>query len=82
MKEFSPENRWKWASRSRLGSMAFDHQFRAMDEQHTQIDFVVETAGLAEPVLGRLTAVFLGRKLDRNLPRLVADLNEIGRQGI
>jgi hypothetical protein len=26
-----------------------------------------------------LNALFLGRKLDQNLPRLVADLNDLGR---
>jgi hypothetical protein len=76
MTEFRPGENWKWVGRGRLGpTLAFDHRFNAVDENRTRIDFVVETAGFIEPVFGRFNALYLGRKLDRNLPRLVADLN-------
>lgn len=58
---------------------AFDHQFEALDDRRTKLDFVVETEGFLEPVFGRLTAFYLGRKLDCNLPTLVAELNDIAR---
>ena len=82
MTEFRPGRNWKWVGRGRIGpTLVFDHRFNAVDENRTEIDFVVETAGFLEPVFGRLNSVYLGRKLDRNLPRLVADLNE-QRQGV
>lgn len=75
MVEFRPGQTWKWIGRGRIGpTVAFDHQFEAVDENQTKLDFVVETGGFLEPVFGRLTAIYLGRKLDHNLPRLVADL--------
>jgi hypothetical protein len=75
MIEFHPGQNWKWSGRGRIGpTIAFDHQFKADEEGRTRIDFVVETGGFLEPVFGRLNALFLGRKLDRNLPRLIEDL--------
>jgi hypothetical protein len=75
MVEFHVGQNWKWAGRGRIGpTIAFDHQFKALDENRTRIDFVLETDGFLESLLGRLNALYLGRKLDRNLPRLVADL--------
>ena len=77
MTEFRPGRNWKWAGRGRIGpTLTFDHQFEAIDQGRTKIDFVVETDGFLEAVFGRLNALYLGRKLDRNLPRLVADLND------
>jgi hypothetical protein len=75
MIEFHPGQNWKWIGRGRIGpTIAFDHQFKADEAGRTRIDFVVETGGFLEPVFGRLNALFLGRKLDRNLPRLIEDL--------
>jgi hypothetical protein len=80
MAEFRPGRTWKWIGKARIGpTTAFDHQFEAVDEHRTRIHFVVETEGFLEPILGRLTAIYLGRQLDRNLPRLVAALNDIGK---
>ena len=75
MVEFNVGRNWKWAGKGRIGpAIAFDHQFEAVDENRTRIDFVLETGGFLESLFGRLNALYLGRKLDRNLPRLAAYL--------
>jgi hypothetical protein len=80
MVEFRPGEIWKWTGKGRIGpTMAFAHEFEAVDSQRTKLDFVVETGGFLDALFGRLTAIYIGRKLDRNLPRLVADLK---RQGL
>jgi carbon monoxide dehydrogenase subunit G len=80
MVEFHRGQNWKWIGRGRIGPrLAFDHQFEAVGEHRTKIDFVVETGGFLEALFGRLNTLFLGRRLDQNLPRLVADLNDIGK---
>lgn len=79
MVEFRPGESWKWTGRGRIGpTVAFAHEFEAVDTQRTKLDFVVETGGFLDALFGRLTAIYLGRKLDRNLPRLVADLKRQG----
>ncbi len=81
MVEFRPGHNWKWVGKGGPGlRTAFDHQLQALDENRTRLDFVVETEGVLEPIFGRLTALYLGRKLDRNLPRLVSHLNELAEQ--
>jgi hypothetical protein len=79
MVEFRPGEIWKWTGRGRIGpTMAFAHEFETVDSQRTKLDFVVETGGFLDALFGRFAAIYLGRKLDRNLPRLVADLKRQG----
>jgi hypothetical protein len=80
MAEFRPGRNWKWVGESRIGpSTAFNHEFEAVDEHRTRLNFLVATEGFLEPLFGRLAAIYLGRKLDRNLPQLVHALNDIGK---
>jgi hypothetical protein len=66
MAEFRPGQNWKWVGKGRVGpTVAFDHQFEAVGEHRTKLDFVVETGGFLDAVFGRVTAIYLGRKLDQ-----------------
>jgi uncharacterized membrane protein len=81
MVEFRPGHNWKWVGKGGPGlRTAFDHRFEKLDENRTRIDFVVETEGFLEPIFGPLTALYLGRKLDRNLPSLVSHLNGLAQK--
>jgi hypothetical protein len=75
MVEFRPARIGSGSGEGRIGpTMAADHWFEAVNEDRTKLDFVIETDGFLEAVFGRLNAIYLGRRLDRNLLRLVSDL--------
>jgi hypothetical protein len=77
MIDFNPGRNWKWGGRSRIFRFAFDHRFDRIDEERTRLDFVVETDGALDYLLGPLTGLYLGRRLDRNIPRLIEQLDSL-----
>ena len=75
MTEFNPPRNWKWAGPFLWASVIYDHQFEALDAEHTKLIWIVEAEGFAANILGRLFATIYRRSLEKAIPRLVAEMN-------
>ena len=72
MESFRPGEHWKWVGAFLWLSVHYDHRFKAVDANHTQLTWIVDAEGFGAEVLGRCFAVVYARNLDRAIPAFVA----------
>src|SRR6185295_16963247 len=71
---------WKWAGPFLWLTVHYDHQFRRIGPEETEIAFVLDGEGFGAGLFGRLFAAIYARNLDRAIPNLVGELErESGR---
>jgi hypothetical protein len=75
MTEFNPPRNWKWVGPFLWATVIYDHEFEALDAEHTRLVFVVQAKGFAAGILGRLFARIYRRNLDKAIPLLIAEMN-------
>jgi hypothetical protein len=56
----------------------YDHLFEELSSTQTRLIFVIEASGFGVSVLGRLFAKIYSRSLDRAIPLLVEEMNQVG----
>ena len=79
MTEFNPYRNWKWAGPFLWLSVHYDHQFREIGLEKTEVAFVVDGEGLGVGLFGRLFAAIYARNLDRAIPTLIHELEGVLR---
>jgi hypothetical protein len=72
--EFNLGRNWKWVGPFLWVTVIYDHQFVAIDGDHTRLIWVVEAEGFGASTLGRLFAKVYRRDLDKAIPLLVAEM--------
>jgi hypothetical protein len=75
MTEFDPPRNWKWVGAFLWLSVIYDHQFEALDTEHTRLTWIVQAAGFGASVLGRLFAQIHRGNMDKAISRLIAEMN-------
>jgi Polyketide cyclase / dehydrase and lipid transport len=76
--EFNPPRSWKWVGSFLWCTVIYDHQFEALDAEHTKLIFVVEAKGFGASLLGPLFAMIYRRNLEKAIPLLVAEMDGAG----
>jgi hypothetical protein len=76
MTEFNPQRNWKWTGPFLWATVHYDHQFEALDAEHTKLIFVIEAKGFGASVLGRLFATIYRGNLERAIPLLIAEMEQ------
>ena len=74
MEELNPGINWRWAGPFLWLIVHYDHQFRRVGPEESEIGFVLDGQGFGVSVLGPLFAAIYSRNLDRAIPRLVEEL--------
>lgn len=77
MEEHNAGRNWKWAGPFLWITVHYDHQFRRVGPEESEITFLVDGEGFGAGVFGRVFAAIYARNLDRAIPNLV---NELERQ--
>jgi hypothetical protein len=75
MTDFNPPRNWTWVGPFLWATVIYDHQFEALDAEHTRLAFVVQAKGFGAGILGRLFAKIYRRNLDKAIPLLIAEMN-------
>jgi hypothetical protein len=75
MTEFNPPRSWKWVGPFLWATVHYDHQFEALDNEHTRLIWVVEVQGFGASILGGLFARIYRGNLEKAIPRLIAQMN-------
>ena len=78
MTEFNPYRHWKWIGGFLWLTVYYDHLFEELSSTQTRLIFVIEASGFGVSVLGRLFAKIYSRSLDRAIPLLVEEMNQVG----
>lgn len=73
--DFNPPRNWKWDGAFLWLTVLYDHQFVALEAEHTKLIFIIEANGFGASILGPLFARIYRRSLDRAIPRLVGEMN-------
>jgi hypothetical protein len=74
---FHPPQSWKWVGGFLWLTVHYDHQFEALDGDHTKLIWTIEAEGFGASVLGRPFASIYRRHLERAIPRLIREMNVI-----
>jgi hypothetical protein len=74
MTHLDPPASWKWAGPFLWLTVHYDHRFRPLSQEETELTFVVEAEGFGVSILGRLFGALYARTLDRAIPNLIAEL--------
>ena len=74
MEELNPGSNWKWVGPFLWITVHYDHQFKRIGEEESEICFVLEGEGFGVAVFGRLFAAIYARNLDRAIPNLIKEL--------
>ncbi|HSS19917.1 MAG TPA: SRPBCC family protein [Pyrinomonadaceae bacterium] len=74
VEEFHPERSWKWVGSFLWLTVHYDHQFRRLGPEETEIAFVLDAEGFAVWQIGRMFAASYRRNLDRAIPALIREL--------
>jgi hypothetical protein len=74
MTEFNPPQNWKWVGPFLWATVIYDHQFEALDADHTKLIWIVEAKGFGASLLGRLFAKIYRRNLEKAIPLLIAEM--------
>ena len=74
MTELNPGVNWSWRGTFLWLTIDYDHRFRSLSAEQSEIEFVVDVTGFGTRVLGRLFATIYARNIDRAIPRLVAEV--------
>jgi hypothetical protein len=78
MTEFNPPQNWKWVGPFLWATVIYDHQFEALDADHTKLIWIVEAKGFGASLLGRLFAKIYRRNLEKAIPLLIAEMEGSG----
>jgi hypothetical protein len=73
--EFNPPRNWKWDGVFLWLTVLYDHQFEALDAEHTRLIFIVQAKGFGASILGPIFARIYRRSLDQAIPRLIREMN-------
>jgi len=65
---------WRWVGPFLWMTVHYDHQFKRIGPDQTEIGFVIDGEGFGVAVFGRLFAAIYARNLDRAIPNLVTEL--------
>jgi hypothetical protein len=79
MEAFEPPDRWQWVGRFLTARVHDDHRFEAVDPHHTRLVWTVVADGPGSGSLGRVFGAIDAPALDRAIPRLQAELRDLGR---
>jgi hypothetical protein len=74
MTELRPPRNWKWVGPFLWMTVHYDHVFRVVETNETEITFTLDGSGFGARVLGRLFAAIYARNLDRAIPNLVREI--------
>ncbi|HEY7213860.1 MAG TPA: SRPBCC family protein [Thermoanaerobaculia bacterium] len=74
MEELNAGSNWKWAGPFLWLTVHYDHRFRRIGPEETEIGFVLDGEGFGIGVFGRLFAAIYARNLDRAIPNLIREL--------
>ena len=77
VEELNMGRNWKWVGPFLWLKVHYDHQFREIDNTHSEVVFLLDGEGFGVGTFGRLFALIYARNLDRAIPRLI---DEIERQ--
>jgi hypothetical protein len=75
--EINHPRNWKWVGPFLWLTMYYDHQFEAVDSQHTRLTWVVGADGFGVAVFGRLFAAIYNRNLNQAIPHLIAEMKAL-----
>jgi hypothetical protein len=76
VEEFNAGRNWKWVGPFLWLHVHYDHQFRVIGPDQTEVAFVLDGEGFGARVFGRVFAAIYVRNLDRAIPRLIRELEE------
>lgn len=76
MSELNVGRNWKWVGPFLWITVHYDHQFKRLSPEETEIRFVLDGEGFGVGVLGRLFASIYARNLDQAIPRLIRELEQ------
>ena len=74
VEEFNRGVNWRWVGPFLWLTVDYDHRFRRVTPQESEIEFLVDVEGFGVGVLGRLFATIYAFNLDRAIPRLIAEI--------
>lgn len=74
MREFNVGRSWKWVGPFLWINVHYDHQFKRIGPEESEIGFVLDGAGYGAGLFGRLFAAIYARNLDRAIPNLIKEL--------
>ena len=74
MEELNAGVNWKWAGRFLWITVHYDHRFRRIGPEESEIAFVLDGEGPGVRAFGRLFAAIYARSLDRAIPNLIEEL--------
>ena len=78
--EINPLRNWKWAGPILWLMIHYDHQFEAVDRQHTKLTWVVDAEGFGVSVFGRLFAAIYNGNLNKAIPNLIGEMKALERR--
>ncbi len=76
MAELNAGNNWKWVGPFLWITVHYDHQFKRVGPQETEITFVLDGEGVGVGIFGRIFAAIYARNLDRAIPNLIEELEQ------
>ncbi|MEZ4664129.1 MAG: SRPBCC family protein [Caldilineaceae bacterium] len=77
MAEMNNRQNWLWAGKFLWLDVYYDHRFDAVDDQHTKLTWIVASDGFAVSIFGRLFAAVYNKNLDRAIPYLMAEMQQL-----
>lgn len=77
MTEFNPGRNWKWVGPFLWMTIHYDHQFESLGSGQTKLRFVLEASGCGAAVLGPLFARIYRRNLEKAIPRLIKEMENL-----
>jgi hypothetical protein len=74
VEELNARRNWRWVGPFLWLVVHYDHQFRVIGSEETEVAFVLDGEGLGVGLFGRVFAAIYARNLDRAIPRLIQEL--------
>ena len=74
MAELNPGKNWQWVGPFLWITIHYDHRFKRLGSEESEIVFVLDGEGFGVGVFGRLFAAIYARNLDRAIPNLIEEL--------
>jgi hypothetical protein len=74
--KLNPGSDWKWDGPILWLSVGYDHQFKRISPDATEIGFTIDGAGFGARTLGRIFAWVYARNLDRAIPNLIKEIED------
>jgi hypothetical protein len=75
--EFRPFHAWRWVGPFLWLTVDYDHRFEPLGATRTRLTWIVRGGGFGVSVVGRLFAAIYNANLDRAVPRLIAEMNDL-----